>query len=175
MSNFKNKATRHKKVLRDNIAGIWPGIRRLFKLQKEAYIKSHNVMASKDTLKIIADRLEFTLKSDVDKLVAVLDYKKKKTVTLDIVELALKKRYIDEPDGLVMAKLPFQRYLRELSQSGDGIRFSEEAMYALQSHYESLVNELLTACIQCIIVEKKNIIKEKHINLAFSMKNILCH
>ncbi|KAL7349008.1 histone H3 [Encephalitozoon intestinalis] len=90
--------------------------------------------------------------------------------------LALKEiRKYQKSTDLLIRKRPFQRMVRELCKSGEGIRFQASAIVAFQEAVENFLTNLVEDAYRCVLHAKRVTLMPKDICLVYKIKyaNIL--
>ena len=131
---------RARKILRDNIGGISrPAMRRL--MEAAGATRISGLM-----YEVIRSHLSELIRILMKHLATLAVYLKKKTITLDMVKYIVPDIHLS--NTYYNARMPFERLIREIMQDyQNDIRFSKEALNAIQNHVENYIIALGKAAV----------------------------
>jgi len=164
---------RHKLVLRDNIQGLHKGLRRLLKAVR-ADMNEPKLRVQKDVAEHLANALESHIKALAKNALIHAEHNRRKTIALEDVQAAAKKKIVADEAALVTQRVPFVRYVRELLQKEGDVRMSKEAAIGIQTVFEHLAERMIRFLVKHAKHMKRNTILKDDVKLLLKVKAELC-
>ena len=155
-----------RKVYKDTIEGVGSNLRRFYKKLNEE--NEHKSVDKINFSGLMRSELLYVIKNEMERVMkltlANTEKDKRVIVSLEDVEGAVGK--IDINEDTIAAKAVVERHMRELAQDvKDGVKFSKDAMLALQLYMEKKIMKWLEFSLLAAIHAGRKTIMPKDLQL----------